>query len=333
MIKKLLKLLFIILAIIIIIGFLLYKKYEGSINQTYNDTSQKVEFVIEAGATADQVIDDLANSGLIPEDITTYVKLYFRQIDFPALPEGTFQIPQNLTPKEILEMLQSPESTDVWITIPEGRRKDEIAEIIKNEYSNNSDTVFSSEEFINLTNDVEFISTLGLNIAGLSNLEGYLYPDKYLMPKDATAEYIITTMVNTLIEKVGTEITYEDVIIASMVEREGLSSEDKPLIADIIQRRNNEGWLLQIDATLLYYHKDWKHIITIQDKDLEHPYNTYVYIGYPPTPISNPGIESYNAVTDPTPNSYYYYIHDDTGTVHFASSLGEHESNVQQYLR
>ncbi len=118
-----------------------------------------------------------------------------------------------------------------------------------------------------------------------------------------------------------------------MVEREGYTSEDRPMIADIIQRRYKEGWLLQIDATLLYPKRDWKSPITQADKQNDNPYNTYKYQGYPPTPICNPGLAAINAVRNPKPNTYYYYIHDTNGNVHFARTLDEHNQNVQKYLR
>jgi UPF0755 protein len=140
-------------------------------------------------------------------------------------------------------------------------------------------------------------------------------------------------MVETFVSKVGTEDSYEDIILASMVEREGYNSTDRAIIADILQRRYEEGWLLQVDATLLYPKKDWSHTITDIDKEDDNPYNTYKYPGLPPTPICNPGLQSINAVRNPQPNSYYYYIHEDDGTAHYSTTLSEHNANVNQYLR
>ena len=94
-----------------------------------------------------------------------------------------------------------------------------------------------------------------------------------------------------------------------------------------------EGWLLQVDATLLYPVQDWKHTITQVDKDSDNEYNTYKHPGLPPTPICNPGIESINAVRNPEANTYYYYIHEDNGTPHYSRTLTEHNNNVNTYLR
>jgi UPF0755 protein len=122
-------------------------------------------------------------------------------------------------------------------------------------------------------------------------------------------------------------------ILASLVEREGYTNDDRPIIADILQRRLEEGWLLQVDATLLYPVKDWKHEITQVDKDNNNPYNTYRYPGLPPTPICNPGLQSINAVRNPQSNNYYYYIHEEDGTPHYSETLSEHNENVNRYLR
>ena len=183
-----------------------------------------------------------------------------------------------------------------------------------------------------LTTDSTFISTLGFPYQ-ISDLEGYLFPDKYAFANTVSTEDVLKTLVNNFQTKVGVKDTYEDIIVASMVEREGYTSSDRPMIADIIKRRLEEGWLLQIDATLLYPEKDWKHTITDVDKQKENPYNTYKYPGLPPTPICNPGLSAINATRNPESNSYYFYIHDPQGNIHYAKTLVEHNSNVQKHLR
>jgi UPF0755 protein len=200
------------------------------------------------------------------------------------------------------------------------------------EFAKVENTTFSSTEFLTLTNDPEYITSLNIPY-NITDLEGFLFPDKYSFSLNADAKTIIGVMVTNFGNRIGFSDTYEDIIVASMVEREGFTSEDRPMIADIIQRRYAEGWLLQIDATLLYPKKDWKAPITTVDKQSDSPYNTYKKQGYPPTPICNPGLESINATRNPKSNKYYYYIHDNDGNAHFAETLTEHNQNVQQYLR
>ena len=130
------------------------------------------------------------------------------------------------------------------------------------------------------------------------------------------------------------------VILASIVEREGLTDEDRPVIAGILLNRLEIGWPLQADATLQYalgYQAQektwWKKVLTDDDKKVKSPYNTYANPGLPPGPISNPGIASIRAVIYPKKTEYMYYLHDPTGAVHYAKTLEEHNANVARYLR
>lgn len=330
MIKFILKILFLISILGILGASFLFFQYKSLLNSSLSDNPEKKVFEIKKGLSADQVLAKLRNEGIISSQKELALKIYIRYEEVPAFKEGTYKIPLNLETKDLIGFLENPELTDIWVTIPEGLRKDEIAKIFANEYEGVTGAVFSEPEFLKLTTDYEYIYSLGLE--GVKNLEGYLFPDRYLMPSQATTDYIIRTLVRTFKEKAG-DVSYKQVIIASMLEREGLSDSDRPLISDVISKRLEEGWLLQIDATLLYYYKDWKHVITQQDKEKDQPYNTYFKIGLPPTPICNPGLSSILAAKNPKPNPYYYYIHAQNGNVYFAKTLAEHETNISKYLR
>jgi len=140
-------------------------------------------------------------------------------------------------------------------------------------------------------------------------------------------------------KKVGLSIQ-SVVILASLVEREGKTSVDRPVIAGILLNRLNQDWPLQVDATLQYIlgyqAKDktwWKKELTDTDKTIDSPYNTYKYAGLPPAPIANPGIEAIRAVIYPEKTDYMFYIHDKTAVAHYATTVEEHEKNVADYLR
>lgn len=320
--------------LVIIFGIIIaagYFKYTSELNSPIGSNPVKKVFEIEEGATGDQVLAKLASEGIISPMQQTVLRIFLRLEKFDPFKEGTYKIPLNISPKDILSVLQNPELTDIWITIPEGLRKDEIASLIAKEYEGVEGAVFSKEEFLAFTTDATFIETMSLP-DGIKDLEGFLFPDKYLVPAQATTEYILDTLISTFKEKAG-DISYSTLIIASMLEREGKSDTDRPMIADVISKRLKEGWLLQIDATLLYYYKDWRHAITPEDKKVNQPYNTYAKIGLPPTPICNPGLSSINAAKAPKSNSYYYYIHANDGNVYFAKTLAEHNANIAKYLR
>lgn len=327
---------FILLLIILSIAittlyfFFQYKNYT---NNPLGSDSNKIRFEIEEGMTGDRILEGLSEAGIIEEKAIPYLKAYLRINNVPEMKQGVFRVPKNLTAKELFDLLQKPENPDIWITIREGSRIDQVANILKEEFSKEPESVFNVEKFNSLVIDPEYISTLGLSIEGLTTLEGFLYPDKYLIPKQATEDYIIKTLVNTFIQKTGGIYTYEDIVIASMVEREGMTDQDRPMIADIIKRRLAEGWLLQIDATILYHYKDWRRVITKADLELDQPYNTYTRPGLPPTPICSPSISSINATKNPKPNNYYFYIHAKDGTPYYAETYQDHLVNISKYLR
>jgi len=308
-------------------------QYNNITSKPFSTDSEKIRFEIKKGVTGNEILSELSNKGLYPDNYIDYLKVYIKLNNVPNFKEGTYYIPKNLTPPELFELLQNPQNTDIWITIPEGLRLDEIANILEKEYSTQSESVFKKEKFIQLTTDKTYIDSLELPYKNIKTLEGLLFPDKYLMPVQATEDYIVRTLLNNHLNKIGGDFSYEDLIIASMIEREGFTDSDRPMISDIIRRRLKEGWLLQIDATLLYYHKDWKHVIYATDKEIDHAYNTYKKAGLPPTPICNPGLSAIKASSNPTSNNYYYYIHDNSRQIHYARTYQEHLNNISTYLR
>jgi len=322
-----------LLFFLILIGIgiaLVVTDYKRNLNVPNSSSDEKVRIEITEGESVTNILQKLLEEDLITQKNYYYAKVYLRLNNLGAsLQAGVYNLPKNLTIAELIETLQYGREEEVWITIPEGLRKDEIAELINNELKNEN---FSPERFLALTEDATFIETLDLGVE-TGNLEGFLFPDKYSFSTEIDAEGVILKLIDNFKTKVTREYTYEDIILASIVEREGYNGNDRPIIAGIILKRFEEGWLLQTDATLLYPLKDWKHPITQEVKEDNNPYNTYKNIGLPPTPICNPGLQSIEAVWNPTKTSYYYYIHDNDGNPHYAETLDEHNENVNRYLR
>lgn len=325
-----------LLAILVVVGGVslgyIYNKYTTSLVTPQSDSSAVVDFSVEEGETVESISARLIEDGLLAQENEKYFEFYLKHTGLGAtIQAGAFSIPQNLTLIELAETLQEAGIPDVWVTIPEGLRMDEIAEIISEAYAGYEDAVFSVEEFNSLTSDKEFMANWGLE--GLDHLEGYLYPDKYRLPLEATTEYVLTTLVDTFFAKVPAELTYEDLIIASLIEREAMSEDDRYLVADIIRRRLNQGWFLGLDVTFLYYHKDWKRELTYADLQEDQPYNSRTKLGLPPTPICNPGISAIDASLNPKANSYYYFIADSDGNMYYAETEYEHNVNIQNHLQ
>jgi UPF0755 protein len=324
-----------LLAIVTVIGLIIFVKlnYDKVIEMPNSDDTEKITFQIGSGESVDSIVDKLVEKGLLKEKWAIYFKAYLKlQKISQTIQAGEYQIPKNLSIKEIAQTIQQARGLDIWITIPEGLRKDEIAEILDTQLKAGGNPSFDKDTFLELTTDSDFILTLGFPYT-LSDLEGFLFPDKYAFANDSQTADVLKVMINNFQTKVGVKDTYDDIIIASIVEREGYDAQDRPMIADILKRRLAEGWLLEVDASLLYPVKDWKHVITKEDKESNNEYNTYKKAGLPPTPICNPGLEAINSTRNPQPNNYYFYIHDPEGNVHFAETYAEHNRNVEKYLR
>jgi len=331
--KSIIKIFLLAVLTVVVILFVAKKNYDTVVDQPNSDSTDKITFEITSGESVDSIVQKLVDQGILKEKWANYFRIYLKLNDISQkIQAGTYEIPKNLSITEIAETIQQARGLDIWVTIPEGLRKDEIADILATEFIQEGNIAFNKDNFLALTKDESFISTLGFSYP-LKDLEGYLYPDKYAFANTATTEEVLKIFIDNFQKKVGIEDSYEDIIIASMVEREGYTFSDRPMIADIIKRRLEEGWLLQIDATLLYPEKDWKHVITDIEKKKDNPYNTYKYAGLPPTPICNPGLESINATRNPQSNNFYFYIHDKDGNVHYAETLTEHNRNVEKYLR
>ena len=134
-------------------------------------------------------------------------------------------------------------------------------------------------------------------------------------------------MTSTFDKKIK-DVTYKQLIVASLLERETFADSEKPIVAGIIYKRLENDWPLQIDATLQYIKGDWKPVYSI-DKELNSPFNTYKNLGLPPSPICNPSLASIQAVANAESSTpYLYYYHDSKGNSHYGKTLKEHNLNV-----
>ncbi|WKZ25269.1 MAG: endolytic transglycosylase MltG [bacterium] len=287
-----------------------------------SDNSGEVDFLINKGSSVAQIGNNLESAKLIRSGIAFkfYVQLTNNTNKIQA---GEFQLTQNLSLVEMVDRLKKG-PTEFWVTIPEGLRREEIA--IRFAIVLNKETDFI-DEFLRLT----------------VGKEGYLYPDTYLFPKSASATQVVNRLTTTFDQKVK-NATKEQVIMASLLERETFTNEEKPVVAGVLYKRLENGWPLQIDATLQYAkdnikyknvsltNKYWDPAYA-QDKGIESPFNTYKNLGLPPAPIANPGASTINAVINSVESEYWYYIHDNSGKIHYARTLDEHNQNINRYLR
>ena len=216
------------------------------------------------------------------------------------------------------------------VKVQAGLRKEQIAESVgaKLEW-----TETEKESFLN--------SHVALNT---EDLEGKYFPKTYLIDKDAGPSEVSTTMIDEFekqIEKVkkspSKEIINEDTIIkmASIIQREAGGKADMALISGIMWNRFWLGMKLQMDATLQYAkgseEEGWWQKVNSEDKNIESPYNTYLYKGLPPGPIANPGIEAIKAAYNPQKTECLFYLHDRKGKIHCTKDYEGHKKNIEIY--
>ncbi|MBI5133850.1 MAG: endolytic transglycosylase MltG [Candidatus Taylorbacteria bacterium] len=212
----------------------------------------------------------------------------------------------------------------VRITIPEGTSSAEIAALFE---KSGSFTRFDPLEFRRLAGPKE----------------GYLFPDTYLFLPNVRAQEVVLAMLENFdrrIEALAPEIaafgkSRSDVIkMASIIEEEARTDLSRQIIAGILWKRLDEGMPLQVDAAFSFVNgKGNSALLTLDDLKIDSPYNTYVYKGLPPTPISNPGLASIKATIHPLKTPYYFYLSDDKGEMHYAETHDGHLVNKNRYLR
>lgn len=317
---KKLKVLLFLVAILTLSFYLFYR--EGSLPVNKKNNVAKT-FIIKNGEPLDTIVNNLESEGFIRNKIIFYLIVKKLGIE-RKIQAGEFQLSMNMDANEIANSLTHGTS-DISITLIEGMRKEEMAEIISKTLN------IPSFEIEKKTN------------------EGYIFPDTYMVPKNATFDTVYSIIRNNskFIEalqsiKDKSKLTEKEVLIlASLVEREARQPATREKIAGIILKRYLADWPLQIDATVQYvlgYQSNekswWKKYLTEEDLKIDSPYNTYKNKGLPPEPICSPSLSSIEAVINADSSTpYWYYITDNNGVMHYAVTLDEHESNVQKYLR
>lgn len=290
------------------------------------DTTKK-RFVIAKGQSVTKTASSLQEAGLVRN--ATVFKYYARYKNLDQkMQAGSYQLSADMTVSQLATALTEG-TEDVWITLLEGWRTEEVAEYLAAQELEQ----FDKDAFITMA----------------SNSEGMIFPDTYLVPRESTAEQLYDLFIATFERKVVSDLAAEiqasgqdikEVItLASIVEREGRGVTDMRHVAGILQNRLDINMALQADATLQYIrgfdqkNSDWWSPPDVVFKESTSPYNTYKYPGLPPGPISNPGIQAIKAVLDPIESNDLFYIHAPSGEAYYAETLDAHNANINRYLR
>ncbi|MGH2521017.1 MAG: endolytic transglycosylase MltG [Anaerolineales bacterium] len=301
-----------------------------------------ITFTIHSGESAAAIAERLATLSLVREARLLDFYLRYKGLD-QHIEAGDFILRQTMTIPEIAAALADASAHEVSVRVVEGWRLEQIAEAL----SADPNLAVSQEEFLALAGrggqrpgNYPFLGDLP---AGVS-LEGFLFPDTYLVHPGATASDVIDKMLanfdarlpagyRSAVAERGLTL-YQAITIASLIEREAALAEERPLIASVILNRLVIGQPLQIDATLQYALGApgdwWPSVAGLDFSAIASPYNTYTLAGLPAGPIANPGLDSILAVAHPSETKYLYYRAqcDGSGRHSFAVTYEEHLANA-----
>ena len=341
------KLLIIIGVILVVIACLIALYFYGLSPASKN--TEVVEFSIASGESKKDIVDALDEAGLIKSKISAYVYVgLHRSLNLQA---GIYELSPSMSLKEIMEMLDSGDVSEneqtYTLTFVEGRRLVDYASMIAEATNTTIEDVLavvSDEAYLNeLIGKYSFLSTDILNSEIYYPLEGYLFADTYEFYKDSSIKDIIETMLNGManvlndyqeeIANSGYSI-HEILTLASVVEQEGINSDDRAGVAGVFYNRLNANMSLGSDATTYYgVRKDFSDDLYISEINDNNPYNTRLASmagRLPIGPICSPSRESILAVLNPEEHDYYYFVADKNGDTYFMKTYAEHEEMVSE---
>lgn len=308
-----------------------------------------VQFEISLGETADTIANNLQQANLLTntELFLNYIRYYGLDSQLEA---GVFTLSPQLTVPELAQALTDAKAQEAVVQFIEGWRVEEMADHLRR----NPAAQVAPDQFLQIAlrqwphdlSAYEFLSSLPIE----QSLEGYLFPDTYHLPLDADAAYLVDLMLQNFGNRVTPAMRQayganglsllEAVTLASIVEREAVIADERPIIAGVFYNRLAQGIRLQADPTVQYplgYQADleswWKRPLSVADLESLDPYNTYTNDGLPPGPIANPSLSSLEAVAFPTATDFIFFVADCEGAAGshlFSVTYDQHLAKVQE---
>lgn len=276
---------------------------------------------IREGSSVGAVADELKERGLISSPLI--FKILARvTLSEQSLQSGNYLFEDRIGTLPLLLRLRTGDTgiAAVRFTVPEGYTTYQIAALC--------------EEILPRCSSEAFLLRS-------ANLEGYLFPDTYVLPGDATAEDVIKRMRDNFYRRVASiqedidayDASFSDILtMASLLEKEARTTEERRVIAGILWKRLENNMPLQVDAVFGYIQKRETFHPSLEDLEVDSPYNTYKYRGLPPTPIANSGLDAILSAVTPIDTPYLYYLTGRDGRMYYASTFEEHKENRALYL-
>ncbi len=314
--------------------------YDGLLTRPLDVNGAKQSFKIEPGESVNSIANHLELVGLIRDAESFRAYLIYSGLD-TSIQAGEYELSAAMSAIEIAHELQDATPAEVRFIILPGWRMEEIAASLPT-----SGLAITPEAFLVAARtpprSFDFLSEA-------DTAEGFLFPDSYIFPRTITAEELVSELVRNFALRLTPELRngfaqqgltiYEAVTLASIVQREAVQEEEAALITSVYLNRLRIGMKLDADPTVQYaigfnpfQNTWWTNPLSAEDLQFNSPYNTYLYTGLPPTPISNPGLTALRAVAFPAETPYYYFRAkcDGSGLHEFAETFEEHLANACQ---
>lgn len=323
------------IGLVVIIGLVILFATLNNTAPVDADSEAWVTIQIAQGENANQITTKLKENGIIKNEAA--FKYYLRTHGANSkLRAGSYELSPAMTTEEIVNELLNGLGEMIRFTIPEGYTLRDIADIFVEK------NIMSEDTFWNLvrTYDISAYTFIENAPDNDHRLEGFLFPDTYFVAKDTKPEAVMQMMLDRfaaiwaeLPENQSGLSAYDTVILASMIESESRLDDERAVIASVYLNRLEEKMPMQCDATILYDMPERKTQLRFSDYKYESDYNTYLFQGLPPTPISNPGQKSLAAACQPEKTEYLYYLWDkiDNDGHVFAKTYEGHLQNREKY--
>ena len=310
---------FIILLVINLAVFVV--KYNSIKRSPLQSNKADITFIVIEGESLNGLFERLNNENVLRSSFFSKIYIKFNNVEESIKP-GTYTVNSDISFNDFLSVLTDGKVSDYKVTFPEGYTVEDIAKKLE------ESKVCTKDEFLKVVKEYPLPSYIKPNNERKYELEGFLFPDTYAIPKGTTPKQIIEMMLNRfegVISEIQSELgitipkeEYEKyVIVASMVEKEARDDSERAEIASVIYNRLQKGMPLQIDATVLYALGEHKDTVLYKDLKVDSPYNTYKIKGLPVGPICNPGKPSLLAAIKPAKTDYIYYLLNPSNNKHY----------------
>ena len=353
---------FVLLVLLGVGGFFGYRYVESALQPVDANSKQYVTVQIPEGANLQQIGDTLENSGLVKHGFI--FSLYAKYKDYSDLKSGYYNLQKSMSTDDIIKELQkggTPQPQEVALanlTIPEGYTLDQIAQTV-GQLQGDFKEPLTADAFLAKVQDETFISQLVAKYPTLLEslptkesgvryrLEGYLFPATYSIKESTTVESLIDEMLAAMDQNLSGHYTAikeknltvnELLTIASLVEKEGLKTDDRKLIAGVFYNRLNLGMPLQSNIAILYAEGKLGQNISLADDaaidtTINSPYNVYTNLGLMPGPVDSPSLDAIEASINQTKSDNLYFVANvQDGKVYFATTREEHDRNVAEHV-